>query len=338
MTFIQFIKDRVITLIVNVLCMIALCLFLISIGLQVAELSIVLIFWMIILIVFLGFAYYRTSKRLSRLYDLVVSLDKKYLFSEIVGIPANAEEAIYLQILKMANKSMLEQVSKVSRERKEYKEYIEQWIHEVKTPISAIQLLCENNKSEFARRILCEMGKLNHFIEQALFYARIEQAEKDYLIKEVCVSEIVHTAIAENKQLLIGNGICLEFEESPLTVYTDHKWIEFILNQLIVNAIQYKKEISPILAFSIEQIQNGVALSVKDNGIGINESDLPRIFEKGFTGENGRILKKSTGIGLYLCKRLCEKLGISITVKSTKNEYTIFTLMFPKGTFIKIQD
>lgn len=338
MKFSQYIKDRVIPLVVNTVCMIALALFLLSVGLQFAEIVIFLVFWIIIVLAYWAFSYYQTNKRLNTLYELALNLDKKYLLSEIIGTPINAEEAVYFQILRMAHKSMLEQVSTVGRERKEYKEYIEQWIHEVKTPISAIQLLCENNKSEFARKLLCETEKLNHFVEQALFYARVEEAEKDYLIKEVSVNEIVHNAIVENKQLLIRSEVKIEFEETPLTVYTDRKWIEFILNQLIVNAVQYKREVSPALAFSIRQIQGGVALTVKDNGIGISESDLPRIFEKGFTGENGRIQKKSTGIGLYLCKRLCEKLGISIAAESVKNEYTAFTLSFPKGTLMKMQD
>lgn len=336
MKFSQFIKDHMIAVIINVLGMLFLSLFLLSVGLQFGEIMIIFVFWIIILLVYWGYSYHSINKRLSAIYALAVHLDKKYLLSDVIGKPVNAEETVYFQILKMANKSMLEQVSAVSRERKEYKEYIEQWIHEVKTPISSIRLLCENNKSEFTRKLLCETGKLNHFVEQALFFARSEETQKDYLIKEVFINDIVHSAIAENKQLLIINGMSVVFDEHPLTVFTDSKWIEFILNQLIVNAVQYKKGSTPTLTFYVEQIKGGIALSVKDNGIGISESDLFRVFDKGFTGENGRIKKSSTGIGLYLCKRLCEKLGIDISVSSVQNEYTVFTLYFPKGTFSKI--
>lgn len=333
-----FMKDHIFSLIIHILCMIVLSIFLRSIGLQFAEISIVIVCWIIVLFLFFAVAYYQKSKRLTMLYQMAVNLDKKYLISEVIGKAATAEEAVYFQILKMANKSMLEQVSAIRRERKEYKEYIEQWIHEVKTPISAICLLCENNKSDFVRELLCEMGKLGHFVEQALFFARMEEAEKDYLIKEVVISEIVDNVIVENKQLLLGNSISIEFDRSPLTAYTDRKWIEFILNQLIVNAVQYKNEVSPTLIFSVQQTDNGVALAITDNGVGINASDLPRIFEKGFTGENGRTQRKSTGIGLYLCKRLCKKLGIDIMAESVKNEYTTFTILFPKGTFVKLQE
>ena len=333
MKFSQFFKDHIIAMIINVLCILVLSLFLLSVGLHFGEIMIVIAFWIIILLVYWGYSYHSINKRLSSIYELTIHLDKKYLLSDVIGIPANAEEAVYFQIIKMANKSMLEQVSVVGRERKEYKEYIEQWIHEVKTPISAIQLLCENSKSDFARKLLCETEKLNHFVEQALFFARSEETEKDYLIKEVFIADIVHSAIAENKQLLIINGMSVVFDELPLTAYTDPKWIEFILNQLIVNAVQYKSGNSPTLTFSIQEIRGGIALSVMDNGIGISESDLLRVFGKGFTGENGRIKKSSTGIGLYLCKRLCEKLGIDISVSSVQNEYTVFTLYFPKGTF-----
>lgn len=333
-----YIKDHVFSLITNVICMVALSLFLLSIGLQLAEISIILTCWGIVLVLFFAAAYYYKNKHLNKLYKMTVHLDQKYLISELIGKPVTAEEGVYFDILKIANKSMLEQVSAVGRERREYKEYIEQWIHEVKTPISAIQLLCENNKSDVTRRVLCETGKLNHYVEQTLFFARMEKAEKDYLIKEAALSEIVDRAIVENKQLLLGSRIRVEFGSSPLTVYTDSKWIEFILNQLIVNAVKYKKEEAPTLTFSIQKVQNGVTLLVKDNGQGISESDLPRIFEKGFTGENGRTKQKSTGIGLYLCKRLCQKLGIDMCAESVKNEYTTFTIFFPKGTFVRLQD
>lgn len=231
-----FMKDHIFSLIIHILCMIVLSIFLRSIGLQFAEISIVIVCWIIVLFLFFAVAYYQKSKRLTMLYQMAVNLDEKYLISEVIGKAATEEEDVYFQILKMANKSMLEQVSAIRRERKEYKGYIEQWIHEVKTPISAICLLCENNKSDFVRELLCEMGKLGHFVEQALFFARMEEAEKDYLIKEVVISEIVDNVIVENKQLLLGNSISIEFDRSLLTAYTDRKWIEFILNQLIVNA------------------------------------------------------------------------------------------------------
>ena len=232
----------------------------------------------------------------------------------------------YYQLLKMAGKSMLEQIGEVERERLEYKEYIEQWIHEIKTPITAMKLLCENHRMDWTKELLLELEKTNRFTEQALYYARSEHTEKDYSVREMALSQVVHQAIADNKYLLLQSGMRLEVEEMQDTVYSDEKWVRFILNQLIVNAVKYRTK-QPVLRISTHKWQDQVVLVVEDNGIGIAASDLPRIFEKGFTGQNGRMVQQSTGIGLYLCKRLCEKLGIGIAAESSE-QGTALSLAF----------
>ena len=211
-------------------------------------------------------------------------------------------------------------------ERLEYKEYIEQWIHEIKTPITAMKLLCENHRTDWTKELLLELEKTNRFTEQALYYARSEHTEKDYSVREMALSQVVHQAIADNKYLLLQGGMRLEVEEMQDTVYSDEKWVRFILNQLIANAVKYRTE-QPVLRISTHKRQDQVVLVVEDNGIGIAASDLPRIFEKGFTGQNGRMIQQSTGIGLYLCKRLCEKLGIGIAAESSE-QGTAISLAF----------
>ena len=234
------------------------------------------------------------------------------------GAAGTGEDQVYYQLLKMAGKSMLEQIGEVERERLAYKEYIEQWIHEIKTPITAMKLLCENHRTNWTKELLLELEKTNRFTEQALYYARSEHTEKDYSVREMALSQVVHQAIADNKYLLLQSGMRLEVEEMQDTVYSDEKWVRFILNQLIVNAVKYRTK-QPVLRISTHKWQDQVVLVVEDNGIGIAASDLPRIFEKGFTGQNGRLIQQSTGIGLYLCKRLCEKLGIGITAESSEH-------------------
>lgn len=195
-----------------------------------------------------------------------------------------------------------------------------------KTPITAIKLLSENHRSEFTNNLLIELEKINHFTEQALYYARSEHTENDYSVRKIDLSDVIHQAIADNKHLLLQNKVHIKLDNINNTVYSDEKWVRFILNQLIVNAVKYRTE-QPILHFYTHRYQDQVILSVEDNGIGISASDIPRIFEKGFTGQNGRVVQQSTGIGLYLCKRLCDKLGIKIVVKSSENGTTI-TLSF----------
>ncbi|MFR7460343.1 MAG: sensor histidine kinase [Subdoligranulum sp.] len=253
-----------------------------------------------------------------KLLDMAKQLSERYLISEVMELPEQAEDQVYYQILKMAGKSMLEQIGEVERERLEYKEYIEQWIHEIKTPITAMKLLCENHRTNWTKELLLELEKTNRFTEQALYYARSEHTEKDYSVREMALSQVVHQAIADNKYLLLQSGMRLEVEEMQDTVYSDEKWVRFILNQLIVNAVKYRTK-QPVLRISTHKWQDQVVLVVEDNGIGIAASDLPRIFEKGFTGQNGRLIQQSTGIGLYLCKRLCEKLGIGITAESSEH-------------------
>ena len=261
-----------------------------------------------------------------KLLDMAEQLSERYLISEVMELPEQAEDQVYYRLLKMAGKSMLEQIGEIERERLEYKEYIEQWIHEIKTPITAMKLLCENHRTDWTKELLLELEKTNRFTEQALYYARSEHTEKDYSVREMALSQVVHQAIADNKYLLLQGGMRLEVEEMQDTVYSDEKWVRFILNQLIANAVKYRTE-QPVLRISTHKRQDQVVLVVEDNGIGIAASDLPRIFEKGFTGQNGRMVQQSTGIGLYLCKRLCEKLGIGIAAESSE-QGTAISLAF----------
>ena len=309
-------KNRLPFLLTNLVCMIALTVFLFVIGNSLSAVLLILIAWIVIVSVGLGFTYWKRKRQMQRLLDMTGQLSERYLISEVMELPERAEDQVYYRILKMAGKSMLEQISEVKRERLEYREYIEQWIHEIKTPITAMKLLCENHRTDWTKELLLELEKTTRFTEQALYYARSEHTEKDYSVREMALSNVVHQAIADNKYLLLQNGIHLEVEEMQDTVYSDEKWVRFILNQLIANAVKYRSE-QPILRFSASRQQDQVVLVVEDNGIGIPSADLPRIFEKGFTGQNGRTVQQSTGIGLYLCKRLCEKLGIGIIADSS---------------------
>ena len=304
-------KNRLPFLLTNLVCMAALTVFLLVCGNSVSAVVLILIVWALILLMGLVLTYWKRKRQMKKLLDMAEQLSERYLISEVMELPEQAEDQVYYQLLKMAGKSMLEQIGEVERERLEYKEYIEQWIHEIKTPITAMKLLCENHRMDWTKELLLELEKTNRFTEQALYYARSEHIEKDYSVREMALSQVVHQAIADNKYLLLQSGMRLEVEEMQDTVYSDEKWVRFILNQLIANAVKYRTE-QPVLRISTHKRQDQVVLVVEDNGIGIAASDLPRIFEKGFTGQNGRLIQQSTGIGLYLCKRLCEKLGIYI--------------------------
>ena len=315
-------KNRIPFLLTNLICMVALTVFLLVCGNSISTVLLILSVWTLILLAGLFLTYWQRERQMRQLLDMAGQLSERYLISEVMELPAQAEDQVYYRLLKMAGKSMLEQIGEIRRERQEYKEYIEQWIHEIKTPITAMKLLCENHRTDWTKELLLELEKTNRFTEQALYYARSEHTEKDYSVRKMALIQVVHQAIADNKYLLLQSGMHLEVEEIQDTVYSDDKWVRFILNQLIANAVKYRTG-QPILRFSTHRQQDQVVLVVEDNGIGISATDLPRIFEKGFTGQNGRNVQQSTGIGLYLCKRLCEKLGIGITAESSENGASI---------------
>lgn len=325
-------KNRIPFLLTNLICMVALTVFLLVCDISISAVLLILVVWALVLLAGLFLTCWKRDRQMRQLLDMAGQLSERYLISEVMELPEQAEDQVYYRLLKMAGKSMLEQISEVKRERLEYKEYIEQWIHEIKTPITAMKLLCENHRTDWTKELLLELEKTNRFTEQALYFARSEYTEKDYSVREIALAQIVHQAIADNKYLLLQSGMRLEVEEIQDTVYSDEKWVRFILNQLIANAVKYQAG-QPVLRFSACRQQDQVVLMVEDNGIGISPADLPCIFEKGFTGQNGRIVHQSTGIGLYLCKRLCEKLGIGISAKS-EGKGTTISLFFHINDFV----
>lgn len=318
-----YVKQQLPFLILNFLFLTGLLIFLRVIGNSTDTLILILLVWLDVFSVYFLLYYFSRKRQLEKLLKLTEQMEERYLISEVMEKPDRGEDLVFYEILKMAGKSMLEQIENVRRERREYKEYVEQWIHEVKTPITAMKLLCENHRSELTKELLVELEKTNRFTEQALYYARSEHTEKDYSVREIRLFDAVHQAIAENKYLLLQNQVCIDLQETDDTVYSDEKWICFILNQLIVNSVKYRKD-KPVLKFYTNRQGNRIFLYVKDNGMGIDKGDLPRIFEKGFTGKNGRKQEQNaTGIGLYLCKRLCDKLDIGIDADASEDGTTI---------------
>lgn len=328
-----YVKNHLPLIALNLLGALALSLFLLATGNAIQTVLFILITWMLVLILCLTICYLSRKKQLDKLLEMAGQLKERYLIPEVMQKPDRAEEQVFYQLLKMSEKSMLERIGEVERERGEYWAYIEQWVHEVKTPITALKLLCENNRSPFSRDVLAELENINRYTEQALYYARSEHTEKDYSIREMNLADVVHGAIADNKYLLRQCDMAITVDDLEPVVYADDKWVRFILNQIISNAVKYRPPQHPALRIFTERSGDQVLLSIADNGIGIPESDLPRIFEKGFTGQNGRTIHSSTGIGLYLCKRLCDKLGIGLAASSSDKGTTI-TLSFHINDFI----
>lgn len=292
-----------------------------------------------IYIIGLFIEYFIKQRFYKGLEDTLNNLDDKYLISEIIKVPSFMEGKILKDLLEQINKSMVENVNKYKYKQEDYKEYIELWIHEIKIPIASSKLIIENNKNQTTKSIDEELQKIENYIEQALYYARSNTVEKDYYVKKVNLKDIVNESIKKNKNVLIHEKISVNVHDLDLKVNTDNKWIVFILNQIIQNSIKYKKQDNNLeIEIYAKQGKENVILYIKDNGIGIKKGEITRVFEKGFTGTNGRLIgKKSTGIGLYLCKNLCNKLGISIELNSVQDEGTEIRLVFPKSSYLDIQ-
>ena len=234
-------------------------------------------------------------------------------------------------ILKVVSRDMHENIKYYIDNQKEYKEYIETWVHEIKTPIASSKLIIENNNNEVTKKIDTQIDKVENFVEQVLYYSKSDNVEKDYIIKELNLKDVVTNTVKRNYRDFISKSIKLELEDIDNIIYSDQKWVEFILNQVISNAIKYSKTKDAKVHISSKNIENAVILTIKDNGVGICEKDINRVFEKGFTGENGRIFGKSTGIGLFLCDKLCNKLGLVLAIESDLNIGTVVRIKFPKS-------
>lgn len=285
--------------------------------------------------VFCGMAvdYHRRRIYYDDLFSSLDALDKKYLIHALKHSGNFTEARLTQEVLYATGKSMSENVGSIRREQEEYKEYIELWVHDIKLPIAAAKLISENNRGQFSETMDEELDKIDSMTENALYYARSGCVEHDYLIRRCQLKEIVSSCVRRNKKYLIRSRFGIHIEDCDRQILTDQKWIAFILDQIISNSVKYASE-HPSLTFSSEQGDEGVTLRITDNGSGITSDDLPRIFDKGFTGSNGRNEGiRSTGIGLYLCRKLCSKLGIGISASSEYGKGTTVSLVFPKDSF-----
>lgn len=236
----DYISDNKIILLVCFASSLFFSVILISFGVGVAEVFLLWVCFAIILFLTMLCSYLKQRKRMKHLLSNFDSLDQKYLIAEIADKPETKLEKVYFRLLKIALKDMTDEVAGVRRQNAEYKDFIEQWIHEIKVPITGIQLLCENNKTEITRKIITQTELIEQNVERVLFYARLGNVEKDYLIKEISLKQCVMEMLARNKQFLIQNGVCVDTEVIPDTVYSDNKWVCFILNQIIFNSIKYR--------------------------------------------------------------------------------------------------
>lgn len=277
-----------------------------------------------------------------RFYDEILSvldnLDKKYLIAEVIKKPSFFEGKVIYDILQQSNREMHEHVNSYKILQNEYREYIEAWVHEIKTPIASAKITLENSDSLVKNKLENDLRKVEGFINQALYYSRSTDVSNDYLVKEFEVVNVIRNVIRNNRRDFIEQKISVDIEGVAGNIVTDMKWTEFIVNQIVINSIKYSRKQDARIKFYTKEGENNLVLFIEDNGIGICTRDIGRVFDKGFTGENGRVYGKSTGIGLYLCKKLCSKLGFGIDIDSTEGEGTCVKIIFPVSNLTRIKN
>ncbi len=265
-------------------------------------------------------------RRTDRLEKLLDGLSEKYLLGEVLPRPVNSVERRYFQIMREMSRSTVGIVEQARREKEEYCDYVESWIHEIKTPLTACSLILDNDKD--ARRLRRELKRADNLTESILWYARLRTAQKDVKIREFSVASVIGEAIKSQMELLIGAGISVE-AEGDFTVHSDEKSLCFILKQLLVNCAKY----CPGCQVSVRAAEDTIL--VRDNGPGIPAHELCRVTERGFTGRGSAEKETApyhsshgTGMGLYIVKELCVRLGIFLKIESRAGEYTCIRLTF----------
>ncbi len=281
-----------------------------------------------------AYEFFRRRRYYDRLFYHIKTLDQKYLISEMTLEPDFFEGKLTQQVLQEANKSMCERIAAYRHESIDFQEFIELWVHELKLPVSSLQLTLYNQSSEVPPKAWEQLRRIDHYIDTVLYYARSQNSGKDYTFQTISLKKILIKAAVKMREDLNLHEIQLNMDSVDFSITTDGKWLEFILGQLMANSIQFAANgrARKIRIFA-ENEENRVILHFWDNGIGIRESDLPYIFEKSFTGENGRIHAKSTGMGLYIVKNMCQKLGCTISARSKQGVFCEFTICFSKHDF-----
>lgn len=331
----DYIKDHFVEILIFFfLLLFQFCLFLLL------ELSLTTIFFILglLLLFYLFVFFYNYVKRkifFNEFFTLLEKIDQKYFITEMLPNSNFLEGKLFLQALYEIDKSMKEKVNESEKSMRDFKDYLELWIHEIKLPIASL-ILQNHNKSIKDNKELEQIHKIEEYVEQVLFYVRSEHSSNDYLIHECNLNTMVKNVLLRNKDDFLALDIQVETKNLNKKILTDSKWFEYILNQIVSNAKKYKKGKDAYIHFEAEEQENSITVSITDNGIGIKSSDLPKVFEKSFTGENGHQTKESTGMGLFLVKKMCEQLGHLVKIESIENEYTKVTIIISKNTFYNV--
>ncbi|MCR6112506.1 sensor histidine kinase [Bacillus sp. A301a_S52] len=280
------------------------------------------------LVVLTGYlAYHYISHRhfYARLSKPLMSLDDSYQKTEDMPMAKALD-----QLLKAQYKHYHKQIKTLEKQQEEHLTFIDQWVHQMKTPLSVIDLTARNVEEPESSDIRAETDRLKNGLNTVLYMARLRTMEQDFHFKPVSLSTLVKEVNHENKRFYIRHNVYPEVRQlSPhITVETDEKWLMFIIAQLVNNAVKYSTDIANKITIAVYEENKEVILEVTDFGVGIPTQDIKRVFNAFYTGENGRMFRESTGMGLYLVKEVLDQLGHRIELESKEGEGSTFSIIF----------
>lgn len=285
----------------------------------------VFLFNSFILLVFLGWKYVKTK-------DIYRLLNRNFNAIEETSLDqGNSFWGHHISsLLKQQYRLYERNMHQINKNHQEHLTFINQWVHQMKTPLSVIRLQLDAHAGEpYAHGMSEEVYKLEKGLNMALYYARIDAFERDFVIERTHLKPLILDCISQDKKLFIKNNMLPKVDvNDTIQVYTDVKWLKFVIEQLISNGIKYSRGKGKYLTVSAFQTKDHTVLEVKDEGIGIHSKDIKRVFQPFFTGDNGRILGESTGMGLYLAEKICENLNHKITIQSEMNQGTKVSILF----------
>ena len=280
-----------------------------------------------ILVCFLGYRYYKNKEVYKLFEEGINELDEAFI--DLGNSPLGGNIS---NILNKEHSLCEAEIIKCNNIHEEHLTFINQWVHQMKTPLSTIKLLTQEYEGEEpVESMKVEVDKLNKGLNMAMYFARLDSFRKDFIVEKVSLHNLVLSKVNEEKQMFIKSRIVPRIEiDKSIEVNSDAKWMKFILEQLIVNGLKYSKDYGKELIIKAYEDKNNIKLSVCDKGIGIPKKDIKRVFDPFFTGENGRKFGESTGMGLYIVKKVCDYLGHNISIDSKVLEGTSVTIIFNK--------
>ncbi len=274
---------------------------------------------LVCLVLWLVFAALRGAKA-ARKHRVLAALTDA-LTADMLPGAETPDDADYRRIIELLQEARRRQETDAARRFADMTEYYTLWAHQIKTPIAAMRLTLQNEDTPLSRRLTAELGHVERYVEMVLAYLRLDADSTDYVLREYALDPVVRGAVKKFSGEFIERRLALDFRPTEARVLTDEKWLSFVLEQVLSNALKY----TPAGKISI-YMESPAVLCVSDTGIGIAPEDLPRIFEQGFTGENGRADKRASGLGLYLCRRVCRNLGHTISAESEPGKGTTVRL------------